>query len=328
MPGGPVSPPTAEVNAAVEQAAGSAPVEQVETTDVASAASEVEVPTEPSEVVTEVEDVASTSPSPTPQVKHIASSVPSPDETTRSAHVNVPVDLPSGDEPAPVDPDPLTDHVRGKTRESLDPKRHMAALVDEARRSSTATIRAADRLVPPRGELDLLSGLPMPTVSPETEERQSSAATQVVTKTTSDRPTPFSNLERRSDLLPGPIAVGPRLRLGEYLTAASSLDTGRVNAPALHHGAISLSPRTEIVETVITGHGDRGRGNSAPPDLPPLVPQSPAIAVGDAGGASSVPVVALLALLALAAPAARRRLGEVAAFRPPTPFVCALERPG
>jgi hypothetical protein len=46
------------------------------------------------------------------------------------------------------------------------------------------------------------------------------------------------------------------------------------------------------------------------------------------GGSSSVPIAALLALLALATPAIFRRLGEGAGFRPPTPFVCALERPG
>jgi hypothetical protein len=59
-------------------------------------------------------------------------------------------------------------------------------------------------------------------------------------------------------------------------------------------------------------------------------PGSPAGAAAGAGTGSSsfVPIAALLALLALAAPAIFRRLGELADLRAPTPFVCALERPG
>jgi MYXO-CTERM domain-containing protein len=306
--GAPVSPPAAEVTAVVEQAgspapveeAGSspAPVEQAETTGVTSAASEVEVdvPTEPPEVVSEVEDVASTSPSPATQVKHITSSVPSPDEATRAG---------------------------------LAPEHHMAALVDGVHRRSTETIAAAtERLGLPRGGVALLPGLPTTAISDVAEETRPSTATRVATQTTGNPPTPFANLQRRSDLLSSSRAIEPRLKLGEYLTDASSPDTGEVQGPALDHWGIGLSPRTQIAEAAISGPGDRHLGNSAPPDLPPLAPPSPAIAVGDAGGPSSVPAVALLALLALAAPAARRRLGEVAAFRPPTPFVCALERPG
>lgn len=69
--------------------------------------------------------------------------------------------------------------------------------------------------------------------------------------------------------------------------------------------------------------------NGAPPDGngPGPLPALPQLM---ASGASSsfVPVAALLALLALAAPAILRRLREAPGFRAPTPFVCALERPG
>ena len=68
-------------------------------------------------------------------------------------------------------------------------------------------------------------------------------------------------------------------------------------------------------------------GERPPSDLPAAPSRSPG-AVPGSGGSIFVPLAALLALLALVAPASFRRLGEVPAFRPPTPFVCALERPG
>jgi len=46
------------------------------------------------------------------------------------------------------------------------------------------------------------------------------------------------------------------------------------------------------------------------------------------GASFFVPIAALLALLALASPAIFRRLRELPDFPAPTPFVCALERPG
>jgi hypothetical protein len=57
----------------------------------------------------------------------------------------------------------------------------------------------------------------------------------------------------------------------------------------------------------------------------PTLPQATASGLGSS---SFVPIVALLALLALAVPAIFRRLREAPAFSVPTPFVCALERPG
>ncbi|MGC1852479.1 MAG: hypothetical protein WA687_08585 [Solirubrobacterales bacterium] len=62
--------------------------------------------------------------------------------------------------------------------------------------------------------------------------------------------------------------------------------------------------------------------------LPPPLESFQAAASGLGGSPSFVPVVGLLALLALAAPATFRRLREMPAFAAPTPFVCALERPG
>jgi hypothetical protein len=69
--------------------------------------------------------------------------------------------------------------------------------------------------------------------------------------------------------------------------------------------------------------------DSAPVDVPaPLQAPGGATTAAGSSGSSFVPLVALLALLALAAPAIRRRLRVVPDFRAPTPFVCALERPG
>jgi hypothetical protein len=62
--------------------------------------------------------------------------------------------------------------------------------------------------------------------------------------------------------------------------------------------------------------------------LPLQAPMPPAGSVEGHGGTSFIPIVALLALLALVAPTTLRRLGREADFRPPIPFVCALERPG
>jgi hypothetical protein len=68
--------------------------------------------------------------------------------------------------------------------------------------------------------------------------------------------------------------------------------------------------------------------NPAPLDVPLPAPGSPGAIAPGSGSPIFVPLAALLALLALAAPAILRRLGEVPDFRPPAPFVCALERPG
>jgi hypothetical protein len=74
---------------------------------------------------------------------------------------------------------------------------------------------------------------------------------------------------------------------------------------------------------------ERSRPESpAPLDVPLPAPGSPGAIAPGSGGPIFVPLAALLALLALVAPAILRRLGEVPGFPPPTPFVCALERPG
>jgi MYXO-CTERM domain-containing protein len=347
----PASPPAAEVTASVEQVATApveqAPAEEVGTAATPSAASEVDVPTEPAdevdvpaepvEAVSEVEEVASTAPSSAvprttssaSRVKDVVSSVPSPGEATNSASSAVPVDVPSGADPAAVDPTAIVGRLVEKTGESPVSEPHVDALVDEARRHSTETVAAATgRLTVSRGEPALPPGPLTLAISAEAEGMRPSATAPVGMETTSDhRRAAFPNLRWRSGLLPNPMAIALPLGGSAYLNDAGALDTDKTPGPTSPRWGMGLSPSMKILAAA-TGPGDRGLGNPAPPDLPPPAPQSPATAEGDAGGPSSVPVVALLALLALAAPAARRRLGEVAAFRPPTPFVCALERPG
>ena len=75
---------------------------------------------------------------------------------------------------------------------------------------------------------------------------------------------------------------------------------------------------------------ERSRSEAPTPtnNVPLPAPESPGVIAPGSGGPIFIPFAALLALLALVAQAILRRLGEVPGFRPPTPFVCALERPG
>lgn len=89
------------------------------------------------------------------------------------------------------------------------------------------------------------------------------------------------------------------------------------------------SPTLAGVNAVLSSAGSVNPFESpAPADIPPPAPGSPNAVASGLGGSLFVPLVALLALLALAVPATLRRFGEAADFRAPTPFTCALERPG
>jgi len=126
-----------------------------------------------------------------------------------------------------------------------------------------------------------------------------------------------------------PLAVSPAVRgktpsvnSGGEAVAASS--RGFAGAQLTWLGALeSLG----IQPTPGSGATGTRSNDPAPPDGPPPAPGPSGTAAGSTGS-FFVPLAALLALLALVAPAVLRRLGEVPAFRPPTPFVCALERPG
>jgi hypothetical protein len=109
-------------------------------------------------------------------------------------------------------------------------------------------------------------------------------------------------------------------RLGSMSADGEPAASGEETPPALGGVAdVSLAEAGERSERPPPPDRD---GLSQSPQLP-----SPLTASG-LGGSSFVPLAALLALLALAASATLRRLGKVPDCRPPTPFVCALERPG
>ncbi len=118
--------------------------------------------------------------------------------------------------------------------------------------------------------------------------------------------------------------------------ALPRVDIGGVSSlPAKYRGfsgAESSWPRAlqdldGIQSTLMSSKTNARSNDPVPLDGPTPAPGSSAAAAGSAGS-FFVPLAALLALLALVAPATLRRLGEVPAFRPPVPFVCALERPG
>jgi outer membrane biosynthesis protein TonB len=78
-----------------------------------------------------------------------------------------------------------------------------------------------------------------------------------------------------------------------------------------------------------TNLGRLPSGDALPGHLPIPIPGPPGAAIAPGSTSPSfVPLAALLALLALVAPVILRRFGKVSGFRLPTPFVCALERPG
>lgn len=128
--------------------------------------------------------------------------------------------------------------------------------------------------------------------------------------------------------LPVPGASQPQLPAG----------FGGVEAVATRSGALSQTGgRAESLPPLPLGNSgalfsttshDRS-GSPNPVWVPPLAPNLPGAPIASgSGGSFFAPIAALLALLALVAPAVLRRLGEVPDCRPPTPFVCALERPG
>jgi hypothetical protein len=324
----PAGPPQAD-SAPTETSASDIPPEAAVAEKAASVATEV---------VSSVDD-----PSLTQHAKDATSSDPSASEA-----VSVPVDSTS-----PAQPDALVGSSVEKVGSSVEklqenalPQRHVPTAVAQAGRNFKAAVEtvgrdsagaiaaATERLTSPVVELDLLAPLfdsisPLSLTPLMAEEAQFLGAAQAgaAPKGTARIEGP-SQLRQHAGLLASTTAIDPRLSLGEHLADASIL--GIANAPGSEprHLEMGLSPSIAAAETAYAGPSDERSGNPARPDLPPPVPQSPATAVGSSGGSSFVPVVALLALLALVAPTARRRLGEVADFRAPTPFVCALERPG
>jgi MYXO-CTERM domain-containing protein len=115
--------------------------------------------------------------------------------------------------------------------------------------------------------------------------------------------------------------------LSGYLGQSATSEVSRVGPPGLQRPfRVATAPWDALAHfdgRGIAGHSDE----RAPLDAPMPPPGSSQTAAGSSNSPFT-PIVALLALLALAAAAASRRLGKGQDFRAPTPFVCALERPG
>ncbi len=117
------------------------------------------------------------------------------------------------------------------------------------------------------------------------------------------------------------------LRAG-YLGESTRSEGPQAEASGLRHPSpMVLVPSGAMA--YFTGGGIAGGSHDgrAPLDAPAPPPGSSQTGAGSSNSPFT-PIVALLALLALAVPAASRRLGMGPDFRAPTPFVCALERPG
>lgn len=126
-------------------------------------------------------------------------------------------------------------------------------------------------------------------------------------------------------------SIEPELASGAHLTTIGGFEISKVPVPKLGDGMAAGSPTGGLANTDAASGATSidGRAGPTPSDaFPPTPPESPATAAAGSGNTPFLPIVALLALLALVAPAATRRLGKAPDFRAPTPFTCALERPG
>jgi hypothetical protein len=118
---------------------------------------------------------------------------------------------------------------------------------------------------------------------------------------------------------------------GESVPATHTADTAAIDLLSVEspNGSIDLAgakPLTILASAA--GSIPHFNGPVSPSDPGPLGSTTGLITTSGSGASFFVPIAALLALLALASPAILRRLRELPDFPAPTPFVCALERPG
>jgi len=256
--------------------------------------------------------------------------------------------------PAPVAKEPSeTMETAPSVRESIDetvessgPTQHVSELVENVRQGSAARVTdAADRLPgvrtdPVRDLVDhvarqahhvvaealphmptdltagpLLHSSPLPIrLLPEATSRPEAAHTP-----SPPLRSPSSPPQRATWLSPPQLIATP-----------GAAEPGAAASMSLEHADDGgAAPSSAIGAGATSSHVDADRGGSPAPSDPPLpAPGSPGAVAPGSGGPIFIPFAALLALLALVAPAILRRLGEVPGFRPLSPFVCALERPG
>jgi hypothetical protein len=138
---------------------------------------------------------------------------------------------------------------------------------------------------------------------------------------------PLSSLQPQPGFFPDWNPIAPGESTAKFLALGKFGAVEKV-APSLHRsGTLSLSTVSGGAGGLDFAAPDDSRGPMLP-DFPLPSPSLPDAVGSGSGGAFFVPFAALLALLALVAPASTRRLRAAPDFRAPTPFVCALERPG
>lgn len=110
-----------------------------------------------------------------------------------------------------------------------------------------------------------------------------------------------------------------------YTAATAAIDLLSVEGPNSSVDLAGAQPLT--IFTPAAGSIPHFNGPVSPSGPGPLGSMT-GLTTSGSGASFFVPIAALLALLALASPAILRRLRELPDFPAPTPFVCALERPG
>lgn len=118
---------------------------------------------------------------------------------------------------------------------------------------------------------------------------------------------------------------------GESVPATYTADTAAIDLLSVERSNGSIDLADAQLSMLLGPAGGAIPHFKAPvsPDAPgPPTGSTIGVTTSGSGASFFVPIAALLALLALASPAILRRLRELPDFPAPTPFVCALERPG
>jgi hypothetical protein len=314
---------------------GSAPADPAATEPVGGGAEEAEVVPSPSpapQPVATEETAAGTESADSAPVEEVASVAP-----RRSTSSTLSAPLP--DEAATLAPGEAPPPAEGA---GVAPIAERAAkLVEETRKAPTETVapvveqtaQTVSRQAPlVREALDFVTSSLAEVASPAAEGLLPFAPTPL------DFSSPATPDEVRS--VPGSsesigllvaeqtIAAPEGGLLVKHLSAFGGVESARPAALEQPTGSAKVPPTPLPATTGVRLDpiaGDRPSNSPTDNPVPPF--RSPGATSGS-GGPSFVPLAALLALLALVAPASFRRRMGVPGFRVPTPFVCALERPG
>ena len=130
-----------------------------------------------------------------------------------------------------------------------------------------------------------------------------------------------------------PIGPGPGAPWSPPAPPQTSLPGASSTSLALHFPSPRTGPLALLTPTPSSSFGVApvAAGDekpSPPPIAPPPTAPSPSGSPSGSSGPIFIPLAALTVLVALLAPALLRRLREGPGIPVPTPFVCALERPG